>query len=168
MLRVLRPKFLRALLHNRDRLQPHYCDFSLPGLCCRLENTRHIDREGFEARRSIQLSYRRAVMASTTYEFFGLSVLHTLCIIGKLRKFHALSSFGRREAFVLSNNPLILYTTNVEIVPAEKGVGYLHCGSASTGGDPMISAWSRSRELRRRSWERASAFWASSAWPSFR
>jgi len=33
-------------------------------------------------------------MESTTHEFSGLSVLHTLCIIGKVRKFHALSSFG--------------------------------------------------------------------------
>jgi len=87
VLRVLRRKFLRALLHNRRRLQRNYCDFSLPGLCYRLEDTRHIDREGFEARRSIQLT------------------------IGKLRKFHALSSFGRPEAFVLSNSALILYTT---------------------------------------------------------
>jgi hypothetical protein len=115
VLRVLRRKFLRALLHNRDRLQPNYCDFSLPGLCCLLENTRHIDREGFEAQRSIQLSYRRAVMGSTTYEFCGLSVLHTLCIIGKLRKFHALSSLGRPEAFVLSNSALILYTTKTTV-----------------------------------------------------
>jgi hypothetical protein len=35
------------------------------------------------------------------------------CIIGKLRKFHALSSFGRREAFVLWNSALILYTTRM-------------------------------------------------------
>jgi hypothetical protein len=94
VLRVLRRKFLPALLHNRDRLQPNYCDFSLPRLRYLLENTRHIDGEGFLARRSIQLSYERAVMESTTYEFSGLSALHTLCIIGKLRKFHALSSFG--------------------------------------------------------------------------
>jgi hypothetical protein len=99
--RVLRRKFLRALLHNRDRLQPNYCDFSLPGLCYLLENTRHIDREGFVARRSIQLRYGRAVMESATYEFSGLSVLHTLCIIGKPRKFHALSSFRRPEAFCI-------------------------------------------------------------------
>jgi hypothetical protein len=50
-------------------------------------------------------------MESTTYEFSGLSVLHTLCIVGKLRKIHALSSFGRPEALVLSNSALILYTT---------------------------------------------------------
>jgi hypothetical protein len=60
VLRALRRKFLRAPLHNRDPLQPNYCDFSLPGLCCLLENTRHIDSEGFVARRSIQLSYGRA------------------------------------------------------------------------------------------------------------
>ena len=52
-------------------------------------------------------------MESTTYEVSGLSVLHTLCIIGKLRKFHALSSFGRREAFILWNSALILYTTRM-------------------------------------------------------
>jgi hypothetical protein len=52
-------------------------------------------------------------MESTTYEFSGLSVLHALCIIGELRKFHALSSFGRREAFVLWNSGLILYTTRM-------------------------------------------------------
>ena len=44
----------------------------------------------------------------------------------------------------------------------------LHCGSLSGCGDPIIKAWSRSRELRRRSCERANAFCASSAWPSFR
>jgi hypothetical protein len=52
-------------------------------------------------------------MESTTYEFSGLSVLHTLCIIGKPRKFHALRSFGRPKAFVLSNSALILYTTRM-------------------------------------------------------
>jgi hypothetical protein len=113
VLRVLRRKFLRTLLYNRDRLQSNYCDFRLPGLCYLLENTRHIDRDGFVARRSIQLSYGRAVMESTTYEFSGLSVLHTLCIIGKLRKFHALNSFGRPEAFVLWNSVLILCTTRM-------------------------------------------------------
>lgn len=43
-----------------------------------------------------------------------------------------------------------------------------HCGSDSTCEDPKIRAWSRSRELRRRSCERDSAFCASSVWPSFR
>jgi hypothetical protein len=51
VLRVLRRNILHALLHNRDRLQPDYCDFSLPRLCYLLENTRHIDTEGFVARR---------------------------------------------------------------------------------------------------------------------
>jgi hypothetical protein len=34
-------------------------------------------------------------------------------MIGKLRKFHALSSFGRPEAVVLWNSTLILYTTRM-------------------------------------------------------
>ena len=37
MLRVLRRKLLRAFLHNRDRLQSNYCDFSLPRRCYLLE-----------------------------------------------------------------------------------------------------------------------------------
>lgn len=166
VLRVLRRKFLHALLQNRDRLQPNYFQPSRTILSARK----------YEPHRQRRLRSATLYPTELRARCYGINDLRVFrpsgfayaSMIGKLRKFHALSSFGRREAFVLSNNPLILYTTNVEIVPAEKGVGYLHCGSASTGGDPMISAWSRSRELRRRSWERASAFWASSAWPSFR
>lgn len=93
VLRVLRRKFLRARLHNRDRLQPNYCDFSPPGLCCLLENTCHSDREGFEARCSIQLSYG-ALLWNQRLTSFPASRFCIRFVIGKLRKFHALSSFG--------------------------------------------------------------------------